>query len=373
MKRAAAVLAMAFASGAVLAVLAWGAGRVASDRWTWSQYLSWVPSPAFIGAGAVMLGVSWTAARMGSKRGQGSHSRGVRLAAGAILLVATGHLLLIDWRLINAFRSHASPAGGRIRVLDWNVTNIEREEQIIAPVLTQAPDVVVMVNPDSRVHWGMVFEAFGELPHRAADLGMIVASRYPVLRTGATWLMLPPPEDAEGHVAPGAHADPGRAMYVELDTRAALGRTTVLRVIDMPSDERLSRWALAERAAAVIDAWKGPERVYTQGGAGAVITQGAGFPRADVLVGDFNIPRGSASLSLMTRGMENAFDQAGFGWVRSWPRARAVFHIDQTFVGPAVRAVRYEVVDPGVGYHRLQVADIVASPGSAAGPGTVTP
>jgi endonuclease/exonuclease/phosphatase family metal-dependent hydrolase len=85
---------------------------------------------------------------------------------------------------------------------------------------------------------------------------------------------------------------------------------------------------------------------------------GPGFPPADLIMGDFNIPRGSASLRQAAQGYPHAHTQAGHGHAGTYPRHRPLVHIDHMFIGPALRARRYQVVDGGVGSHRMQVLDV---------------
>ena len=87
-------------------------------------------------------------------------------------------------------------------------------------------------------------------------------------------------------------------------------------------------------------------------------TATVGFPAPDIVVGDFNIPRSAGSLKALGRGYPSAFDQAGRGYMASYPRVRPIFHIDQTFVAPGLRVFDYRLPDIGAGAHRAQVVDI---------------
>jgi hypothetical protein len=278
-----------------------------------------------------------------------------------MLGLAGAYMFTVEWRLPNAFRG-APPGAPPLRVVNWNVTGVERAEQITGPVGSWHPDLAILVNPHSHVDWQQVRASFPELPHRTTHAEVVVLSRYPILRMGSLYLGLPEPTDELGHIAPHARFDPGRAMYLELDTTAALGRSIIVWVIDMPSDERLSRWELARSAAGTIASWTGGESRPDERGVMKRSPAGPGFPAPDLIVGDFNIPRGSGSLAFLTRGTRSAFDEAGWGWSVSWPRERPLVHIDQAFLGPALHAARYEVIDPKFGYHRMQVVDIAAAP-----------
>ena len=84
-----------------------------------------------------------------------------------------------------------------------------------------------------------------------------------------------------------------------------------------------------------------------------------GFPTPDLIVGDCNTPRGSASLAIVAGSMSQAFDQAGRGFEATWPRKTPIIAIDQAFVGPRLRAVGYDIVDLGAAQHRAEVIDLV--------------
>ena len=194
----------------------------------------------------------------------------------------------------------------------------------------------------------------------------MVLARVPVVRFGMAWLglaALPPETESEGPRRRG-WVDPGRAMFIEFDTTASLGRRTVFWIVDLPSDPKLPRWKLCTDAAAIIRSSSGSIVVEDAQGRHTEASEGKGFPKPDVVLGDFNTPRGSASLSLLTPGMRNAYDEAGAGYSATWPRYGyrtpiPLLQLDQIFIGGGVRAARYEVVDPGFGYHQMQVGDLV--------------
>ena len=78
----------------------------------------------------------------------------------------------------------------------------------------------------------------------------------------------------------------------------------------------------------------------------------------DVIVGDFNIVRGSASLAHLFPGYRHAYDEAGRGYGASFLRSLPLYHIDNMLLGPNVRAQSYRLHYPGFGWHWVQVAEI---------------
>ena len=356
---------LAFLSAAlsVLAVAAWLFGRLITDRWEWSQFLSWVPTPAVLFPTLILLLASALSARLAGTPAHGRRAGArMRRLAAMVFVLAMVYMLVFEWRLANAVRPRAVERARSLRLLDWNMTAVERNEQITGPVGAQSPDLAILVNPHSHLSWPPIFESLPALPHTARENSIMVLSRFPILRRASFWMRLPRPADSQGRPETDSRNDPGRAMYLVLDTAASLGRATTVWVIDMPSDERLGRRELAQLAAAAIANWAGQEILTDEAGAVTYRPAGPGFPAPDIITGDFNIPRGSGSLSLLAPAMTNAFDQGGWGWCASWPRVGPIFHIDQTFVGPALRAARYRVLDPTFGYHRMQVADLTPAP-----------
>lgn len=354
----------------------WTLGVVVSDRFLWSQYLSWLPSVVVLPVGAVLWVFAVVLARLGrrARDRRGKFGRRARMVVG--LWVAVGVAWVLVWELrVYRLPMPPRPAGVHLRVLHWNITAIQRNEQITGPLLEQDADIAVMVNPSSHVKWAEIPAQAGEQYRFLTLGGFVVASKVPVVRWGMMFLGLEglPAAMQAGLERRKIRVDPGRAMFLELDTKEKLGRNIVVWVLDMPSEPRLSRWAMAGSAAKALREWTGA--VMAQG---AVVPSeglwGKGFPAADVVVGDFNIERGASSLAVLLPGMRNAFDEAGAGYAATWPRYGyrtpvPLVHIDQMFVrggggakpatGGTVGVERYEVVDPGFGYHMMQVGDLV--------------
>ncbi len=365
MRRACRVLgALALAVGAFL-LLAWTGGLILSDRWIWSQFLSWIPSIVLVPVAAALWLLAAALRSLG--RIDRTWPRRNLWIVGLWLCFAAGYLLIVDLRLYR-LPLPPRPTTPHLRILHWNVSAIERLAQITEPMLAQNPDVAVLVNPHSSVGWGDFPAAVAQFKVLNVG-GFVVVSRVPVLTYGMVWLGIEglPPETQSTLPRRRGWSDPGRAMFVELDTTESLGKTTILWMLDLPSEPRLSRWTMATDAAKTIREWPGPIiEVTNQDTGGRVASARAvhGFPPPDIAVGDFNIPRGGASLSMLFPGMRNAYGEAGAGYSATWPRTGfktpiPMYHIDQMFVGASLKAARYEIVDPGFGYHMFQVGDVV--------------
>ena len=354
--------------------LGWVVGRVFSDRYLWSQPVSWIPTPLLLAP--VWLAGAWAWRRERKRRRVARRRGGGRpVRAGAAVLagwavwcvgaVGAAHLVLVELGLQRAVlegRGGRGTGDALARVLFWNQAGVEAGD-ITSRFLPLEPTLFVLANRHSDTRTRDIARAFidtGEA-HAAVGWPFDLFSREPIRRWASMSLGL------EGRSRRGdgsMREDSGWAAWFEVETAA--GPLTVW-AIDMPSDPESARFPLARAAGEAIASWRGSARVIDEaddrderpGGAAS-----PGFPVPDVIVGDFNIPRGSVSLREFLRAsgagpMRNAFDEAGWGWARTWPRRAPVLGIDQCFVGERVRAVGFGAVDPGVGGHRGLVVEIV--------------
>ncbi len=353
---------------ALLCGAAWVVARTASDRYGWSQPVSWIPTPLL--AAPIWIAFAGAALRERGRRlvlrerragvplrSIGSAARGVALAVLALL--TAWHLVFIELGMHRA----ATPAPeitGSLRVVFWNQAG--RDLGDIAPhLMPQEPDVLVLANSHSGTPSGALAEALGAGGPVDVAQGwpFDCFSRLPVRRWGSVSLGL----DGRSRGGEGStREDSGWAAFYEVETER--GPLTIW-AIDLPSDPSLARLPLAREAGSAVRGWRGVARVRgPDGGRRSERSERAGFPEPDIVVGDFNIPRGSASMREFFRaagapGLRNAFDEAGWGWERTWPRRGPVWAIDHCFVGGRVRAVSFGAIDPGVGGHRAVVVDLV--------------
>ncbi len=313
----------------------WGLGRVASDRWVWSQYLLWVPTVVALSVGGVLLVGAWVLDPR-RRRWRARHAGGVLWLVSALVLV---------FGELDVARRISARDDSDLRIVFWNASN-QLLEYPPALISEHRPDLVVVVNP----RWRMGREMFATtvVPGRARDghvlwrSGFAVASRYPIVEHGATTLGLRGVRAGMDPETDGELAfDRGHAVFFVLDTTADLGRQIVVWAIDMPSDPRQGRMANARRARARIDAWRG--------------TNGRrGFPEADIVVGDLNVPRGSASLGVLCPSMHDAGGVLG-----TWPRRWALWQLDHVLFDPrAWRLTKLRAIDPGIGTHRMLAGEL---------------
>jgi endonuclease/exonuclease/phosphatase family metal-dependent hydrolase len=136
-----------------------------------------------------------------------------------------------------------------------------------------------------------------------------------------------------------------------IDTNEALGRPLIVYAVDLPSNPRQPRMELARRLRTMLD-----HPAHFGGPAPDPL------PTPDVVIGDFNMTRGSASIDALFPDLRHAFDEAGHGYSATFHRGwlLPLYHIDHMLLGPGVHALRYEITDRGVSRHRSQEAWIAA-------------
>jgi endonuclease/exonuclease/phosphatase family metal-dependent hydrolase len=302
-----------------LALLAWLTGRVLTDRFAWSQWLWWIPTPAALLVATLGLALA-------NRRGAPPSRRRRRvLFWSACTAALTMHFAIFEHRLLRPSPPARGPA---LTIGHWNMTldSYSPPNRLMEGVARLDADVMVVTSPSNTVR-----QAFTQLAANADGAAwmhdgwpMLMFSRLPINRVRVL-----------------VAVDLMFITLVELDAAAALGRPITLALVDLPSNPRRSRMTIAREVRRLLDE--------------------AGAPEPDIMVGDFNIPRGSASIATLFPGMTNAFDRAGHGYAGTFPRRLPLYHIDHVLVNEraGLTAARYDLIDEGLGRHRAQKAWIV--------------
>lgn len=355
----------ALAAGAwVWAAGAWGLlgwwmlGRGLSDRFTWSQWALWTPTELVVALMGALIAIVWAIRTLtGTGRTRG---RTLRIVWAAVL----AWLILVPWRAwVPIGRALFGTPAPAMTVMFWNANAVDGPT--LHKALPDRPlDLLIIVNADPRVDWTLVSQQVGD-GATAKGLGRAkIITKHQILRWGSTSLGLA--GRVQGTRQEGRWTDSGWAGFFEIDTADELGETIVVWVIDLPSDPSIPRVSMTRAAADAIHDWVGPAMTMIDGTPTVHPLDAPGFPEPDIIIGDFNIPRGSWSLAAITDPLANAWTDGwmglglggGYGPLGSWPRTRPVFHIDQTFLARDLRSCSYELIDLGVGMHRAQVVGI---------------
>ncbi len=354
----------------------WLIGRVATDRTVATQYLSWTPPEALLG----LASVAWclqlvVLARARRRRPADSSGRERRRARRRTRLAQSGLALtvlavawtgLVDWHLWRLGpRLWQTPPSPALRVMHWNMNGQHPAvwPELILKIPAPTLDIICLTN----VHRGSAAR-FAMLPATLGDgfeierrAHLAIASRVEILEAAGASLHLPRPESypttsTSRVVAPIAPLvtpprlptepgwyDPGFVMYARLDTTAQLGRPLVVWLIDLPSDVMIPRGAMTDLVLGRL-----------------AEVEAGGWPAPDLLVGDFNIPRGSHALRRIARGLTHAHAQSGAGRNATWPSELPLLHIDHAFVAPWLRTTRYTIGGPDGSPHLAQRFGLLA-------------
>ncbi len=312
--------ARALTAGAFACLAVFVLSRLLTDRAVVVQWVWWVPAWAWAAGAAGLIAIS----RVIDRRGLLARRVALGGAIGALAVV-----LGADWRayrFLAGVRPGTDPsASATFLFLNLAAERIDDASELALP----DADVYIIANASSATGLDSLARRFEDPPFVAHTWPFVVVSRWPVARLGATVFR------ARGDADSRSDDDPGRAAAFSLEGTPAGDLT--LWVVDFPSDPRRSRVSDARRAAGAI------------GAAG-------GFPAPDVVVGDFNMTRGSHSVRLFVReaapGLRDAHAASGRGPAGTWPRRAPLWPIDHALVGPRLAPRGLWTVDPGVGSHR---------------------
>ena len=305
-------LSITFSAVAAVVVTSWLIGRILSDRFGWTQWLLWIPTPAALLA--VALG------------GLGAALSSTRRRRQLLIWAAGGGLILLYFGVIEHHFFRAGPRPGGLRLVHWNGTAAPGRdlEAYVQRIFELDGDVAILNSPPRRQKLERMLGAQLDAgTETVAVWPFVLVARVPVLEA-----------------RPLVARDGILVALFRLDTSAALARPITIYAIDLPSRPSQPRLAVARRTRRLLDA--------------------AGAPPPDIVVGDLNMTRGSASLRALFPELEHAYDQAGRGYAASFPRAFPLYHLDHTLLADTLQATGYTLVDPKVGRHRSQVVNLEA-------------
>lgn len=353
----------------LLLLTAWTLGQVFTDEYHVTQYLWWIPTPVVLALAWPMVLISWILERFSTRLG------GYQLRP----ILSFALLGITLWFLFGVGHLHRyviPSSKGSLRVAYWNLAVDDEANGAGDVMLGLNPDIAVVANPRWDKSRGPLLESLQtlapspEAPERAepgfesteAERSEVLelqpkhylfsneialATRGRITRWGSATF-------AAGGVDDYEHR--GVVLFVQIEGLAASPLT--VWIVDLPSAPALWRMNTMELARAAVASWNGPAFTPSPEGRWLPQPDAGAFPNADLIVGDFNTPRGSASLEVLVGDRKNAFGAAGRGFGYTWPRQRALFAIDHCFIDENLDAVSARTLDPGMGRHRLLVVDL---------------
>ncbi|HBS30081.1 MAG TPA: hypothetical protein DEB06_11690 [Phycisphaerales bacterium] len=362
-------------------------GLLASDRFLMTQYISWAPGAVLWPAALVLAMAGFALAdrpRLGW-RGRLPRAMVCLAAVGAVAALAG---IALEWRVPAVVNELSSRPSTTLRVVNWNMTSHGAgiwEKPFAAIDGFENADLLLLTTTQPLKRLRKSCLSLGE-GFDCRRVGMFsVASRFPIMnwelrplldagQASALGLDRRPPawavraynwlaRDTGAAVRDFEERDLGAVGFLRVDTTPVLGRPLVVWFIDLPSNPLVSKLRLATVARARL------ARLSRE--VGAATPDSDGFPGwPDLVIGDMNIPRGSASLDVLGAGLRDASAAAGPGRLASWPRAFPLWHLDQALASTGVEVASYALVDAGESDHKAQVLDISIDPAVSGRSGT---
>ncbi|MBU6414334.1 MAG: hypothetical protein KGS45_12785 [Planctomycetes bacterium] len=341
--------------------------QVMTDRTLITQFLFWIPLWAYavlllvvllLSAALLIISFLLRRARLPLHEWNASDVAHRRLVAvlSMLLLIAFG-LGAVGW-LRQRTPSSLTPveaANAEVRILHWNLSSPDTHTW--PGVITDVPecrhaDVLLLGVTMDDAQFTRVMKPLAQSHHIRRIGTLAVLSRFPISDVRTIDLKLDSIVNATRRDGSSPEAwyqtlyndhaeklgisrrefglpDPGDIIAFTLTTPSG---QVPIQFIDLPSSPLASRHAIALATA---------ERI-----------RDAVLPAPQLIIGDFNIPAASQSLSAIAPGYRLAARHAhDADSGPTWPRARPLLQIDHALVHPSITTRVYRTFDPGFSDH----------------------
>ena len=332
----------------VIAVLV--ISRITTDQWLYSQFAFWVPAPFYLSLAAILLAAERVIALPRA-------TPRWRAPSWSLLVLCAIWICILAFRGIARSESPVSSSSS-LTIVHWNMSSPDMLsfDGTLADFRScrQADIILLGITVPDEQYARMVRGLGNDWTFRR--LGVFgVASRFPIDHASIYGLGLSSPG--------GRHATPRFQDFynIQIADRFGLSRREFdlpdpgyvlsikvltpqspisIRMLDLPSNPFRSRMEIASSASARIR---------------ALVNDGLLDPFPDMIIGDCNIPVGSASLQLLAGNLIPASALSASGDREpTWPRAHPFLRIDNAWVHPASRVLNYRTFDGGISDHRGQ-------------------
>lgn len=331
--------------------------RIVTDQWLATQYVFWVPAWLYLVVLTIVLGIERVLSVRQLPRWKSP--------SWWMLLFCAAYTCSIALDAIPR-RASSPPLPASIRIVHWNMSSpdlLNFKGTLADFPSCKAADIIVLgVTVPQKQLLHMVSGLGSEWT--VSRIGVFaVASRFEIRDTNLFALGL---EIGKARARESGFQkfyneqladrfgisrrefdlpDPGYVLESQIRTP---DRDIVIRLIDLPSNPFRSRMEIANTASASINGLVKSKMLVAQ---------------PDVLIGDCNIPTGSASLKHLSNGMIAAetIADSGDNWP-TWPRALPLLRIDHAWVRPDTTIFGYHTFDGGISDHRGQTITIAIPP-----------
>jgi hypothetical protein len=294
---------------ALLIFALWIIGMLLTDRWTWSQWLAWIPTQIIL----VVL-VSAILVAIISKRKRHASCLFFILAA------ALGWFVFVE----NHFFASSYPRDG-LRLVGWTMSHNKESGagKSADSIISYDGDITLLTHGWQVRGQKKIKEWVGIGSRRIVSGPFTLLTKLQVLEVRTL-----------------IASDGIYVSMFKVDATEQLGKPIVVWAIDLPSTMFLSRANTAKRAKRLL------------------ATLDVSQP--DLVIGDFNMTRNSFAIQTMFPTLIDASDEGGIGLLASFPTEYPLYHIDHTLLSRAFSCKSYFLVNPNIGRHRVQITEIIA-------------
>jgi hypothetical protein len=279
---------------------AWILGVICSDRFLLSQWCSWIPSVLLLPIG--LLGC-W-----------GSRNRVIRTGWCMIALLAPAWWFVVD----DPWNPGTGEPGG-LSLLQWTMSHDKSDRVAHARfIIEMDADITILTHGYGVRGTEEILSWLGPDTSPYKYGFFTILTKLPVHRLRSV-----------------ISAQDIHVQVIEIDTTRSLGRPLHILAVDLPSDPMRSRMEIARTLRGWMD-----ER---------------DIPEPDLVLGDFNMRRGSSAINLLFPDLENAWDLGGRGWGPTFHRLLPIYQIDHVLVSNWLEVLEYRTANPGLGRHRVQL------------------
>ncbi len=294
---------------ALLVSALWIVGLLFTDRWTWSQWLAWIPSQIVL---VVLLSAFLVA--LFSKQKQAISCLFLSL------VVAIGWFTFVE----NHFFASATSKEG-FRVVGWTMSHSKESgsEKSADAIISYGGDITLLTHGWQVRGHQKVKEWVGVGSRRIVSGPFTLLTKLQVLEVRSV-----------------VASDGIYISMFTVDATEKLGKPITIWAIDLPSTLSLPRVETARRA----------KRLFST----------LDVSQPDIVIGDFNMTKDSYAIQTMFPQLEDASNEGGIGLLASFPAKYPLYHIDHTLLSRAFSCESYTLVNPVIGRHRVQIAEIIA-------------
>ncbi len=289
--------------------LMWCVGNILSDRWGWSQWLAWIPTLFVIVIFTFACVLSYFTGK-----------KIYALIFGGITAATLLWFCLAENRLLNINNSDQK---GQIKIVGWTMSHPKER------VAEKSAAIIVKLNGDiTLLTHGWRVRGEKSIQDWLGNTGRKVINSQFTLLTKFTPLQTRTLIASDG-------------IYISsfiLDTTTVLGQPLVIWAVDFPSSLSQSKMDIARRINRLL------QTIETE--------------PPDIVIGDCNMTRNSFALQSIFPDLQDAATLSGTGLLASFPIKFPLYHIDHILMGNQFRSIYYELVNPHIGRHRIQIAEI---------------